>query len=154
LERHKGGFLASDIEWSTMNALGILGLWHLALKVRDIKRSRAFYEELFGMKVVWQPDSENVYLSSGRDNLALHQITPSDMTQYKDQRGQFLDHLGVIMESAEAVDRLFVQAEVAGHKVVHRPRQHRDGSYSFYLADPDGNTVQVLYEPTVSDRKS
>jgi catechol-2,3-dioxygenase len=34
---------------------------------------------------------------------------------------------------------------------VHRPKRHRDGSYSFYVADPDGNTVQVLYEPTISN---
>jgi hypothetical protein len=28
-------------------------------------------------------------------------------------------------------------------------KQHRDGSYSFYLSDPDLNTIQVLFEPTV-----
>jgi hypothetical protein len=33
---------------------------------------------------------------------------------------------------------------------VRRPKRHRDGSYSFYVADPDGNTVQVLFEPTIS----
>jgi len=41
-----------------------------------------------------------------------------------------------------------VQAE--GVRIVHLPKQHRDGSYSFYLADPDNLTVQVLYEPTIS----
>src|SRR3970040_2316753 len=53
---------------------GIRGLRHLALKVTDLARSRKFYEEFFGMQVVWEPDPENVYLSSGRDNLALHLI--------------------------------------------------------------------------------
>jgi hypothetical protein len=28
--------------------------------------------------------------------------------------------------------------------------RHWDGSYSFYLADSDGNTVQILCEPTIS----
>ena len=54
------------------------------------------------------------------------------------------------MSSPEAVDRLFKQVEQQGITVVHRPKHHRDGSYSFYVADPDGNTVQVLYEPTLS----
>ena len=53
---------------------GLKGLWHVALKVTDLKRSQAFYEGLFDMRVVWAPDADNVYLSSGRDNLALHQI--------------------------------------------------------------------------------
>ena len=28
--------------------------------------------------------------------------------------------------------------------------RHRDGSVSFYLRDPDGNVIQVLYEPSIS----
>ena len=128
---------------------GIRGLWHLALRVKDLRRSRAFYESLFGMKVVWEPDPENLYLSSGRDNLALHQIPAAESAQYK-QSGQFLDHFGVVADAPETVDRIFRQAERDGVTIVHRPKQHRDGSYSFYAADPDGNTIQVLYEPTIS----
>ncbi len=128
------------------------GLWHLALRVTDLARSRAFYEEQFGMKVVWQPDPENLYLSSGADNLALHQIPQSELADYQPPRGQFLDHLGFIVESPEQVDRMFERAELAAAKIVKHPKAHRDGSYSFYMADPDGNVVQVLYEPTISGK--
>lgn len=102
------------------------------------------------MKVVWTPDPDNVYLSSGRDNLALHQIAPDQMAHGESPAGQALDHLGFVVDSPATVDRLFQQVERAGIPVVHRPRQHRDGSYSCYVADPDGNTVQILYEPTIS----
>jgi predicted enzyme related to lactoylglutathione lyase len=37
-----------------------------------------------------------------------------------------------------------------GGQVVKPPKQHRDGSYSFYFSDPDGNVIQALYEPTIS----
>ena len=107
---------------------GIRGLWHIALRVTDLTRSRVFYETLFGMRPVWQPDSDNLYLSSGADNLALHQIPGKEVTTYQGQRSQFLDHLGFVVDSPETVDRLFTQAEQAGSAVVHRPRQHRDGS--------------------------
>lgn len=126
------------------------GLRHLALRVTDLRRSRAFYEALFGMRVVWKPDEDNLYLSSGSDNLALHQIPVGELDQYQPGRGQFLDHFGFIMDSPEAVDRMFEQVERSGARIVHRPKRHRDDSYSFYLADPDGNTIQVLYEPTIS----
>jgi len=132
---------------------GIRGLWHLALKVTDLARSRKFYEELFGMKVVWEPDPENVYLSSGPDNLALHQIPAADVARYRLAKDQLLDHLGFIMDSTASVDRLLKQAERFGATIVKPAKQHRDGSYSFYMADPDGNVVQVLYEPAISKQK-
>ena len=129
---------------------GLKGLWHLALKVTDLTRSQTFYQTLFGMRVVWRPDPENVYLSSGQDNLALHQIPTSEGIEYKQNAAQYLDHLGFIVNTPDAVDRLFREAEQAQATIVKHPARHRDGSYSCYLADPDGNTVQVLYEPNIS----
>lgn len=126
------------------------GLRHLALRVTDLNRSRAFYETLFGMRVLWQPDPDNVYLSSGSDNLALHRIPASELTQYSPGRGQFLDHFGVIMGTADDVDRMFEHVQRSGWRISKPLKHHRDGSYSFYLADPDGNLIQVLYEPTIS----
>ncbi len=122
----------------------------MALRVTDLTKSREFYEGLFGLQVVWQPDAETLYLSSGSDNLALHQIPAGALADYPGQRGQFLDHLGFLVESEAVVDRLCEQAERVGVVIVHKPRRHRDGSYSCYLADPDGNRVQVLFEPTIS----
>ena len=131
----------------------VQGLRHLALKVRDIVKSKIFYESLFHMTVVWHPDPENVYLSSGVDNLALHQIPQCELADYSVGRGQSLDHFGFIMDSPASVDRLYELAVAEGVPIVHQPKQHRDGSYSFYLSDPDQLTIQVLYEPSVSPFK-
>ncbi|MCC2640182.1 MAG: putative Glutathione transferase FosA [Nitrospira sp.] len=134
------------------------GLRHLALRVTDLARSRAFYERFLAMKVVWEPDQDNVYFSSGSDNLALHQIAPSDLAQYQPLRGQLLDHFGVILPSPAQVDELFrdVRQDAAqyGATIAKPPKQHRDGSYSFYFTDPDGNVIQALYEPTISSLAS
>ena len=130
-----------------------LGLRHLALRVTNLQRSQTFYERLFSMRVVWQPDADNVYLSSGHDNLALHQIPETDLQNFNPLHHQRLDHFGFLMESPEAVDQKFDQMGVllhdCGGKVVKPPKRHRDDSYSFYIADPDNNQVQVLYEPTM-----
>jgi catechol 2,3-dioxygenase-like lactoylglutathione lyase family enzyme len=48
------------------------GLRHVALFVSDYEATEQFYSELFGMEVEWRPDSDNVYLTTGNDNLALH----------------------------------------------------------------------------------
>ena len=36
------------------------GPWHVALRVTNLARSRAFYEALLDMRVVWEPDADNV----------------------------------------------------------------------------------------------
>jgi len=130
------------------------GLRHLALRVTSLARSRAFYEQLLGMKVVWEPDADNAYFSSGTDNLALHQISKNELADYQPPKAQLLDHVGVILESPQAVDQMYRSVEPAigrlGGTIAQPPKQHRDGSYSFYFCDPDGNVIQALYEPTIS----
>ena len=125
------------------------GLRHLALRVRDVQVSQAFYERLFDMKVVWHPDSDNVYLSTGVDNLALHQVPKEDFEKFPASPNHPLDHLGFLMDSPESVNALFQEVTALGVTIVHPPKRHRDGSFSFYLADPDSNTIQVLFEPSV-----
>lgn len=125
------------------------GLRHLALRVRDVQVSQAFYERLFDMKTVWHPDSDNVYLSTGADNLALHQVPAEELEKFAASPNHPLDHLGFLMDSPDSVNALFQEVMAQGVTIVHPPKQHRDGSFSFYLADPDSNTIQVLFEPSV-----
>src|SRR5262245_61822682 len=112
------------------SAIPTLGLRHLALNVEDVERSVEFYVSVFGMRVVWQPDPDNAYLSSGSDNLALHKASAPAPPE-----GQRLDHLGFLVATPEDVDR--AAAALAARQIPLRrpPRTHRDGSRSLYFAD-------------------
>lgn len=134
--------------------MGLLGLRHLALRVRDIGKSRHFYEGLMGMKVVWEPDPENVYLSSGSDNLALHQIPKDQLAQFKAGAAQLMDHFGFVVENPDGVRAIFQAIQQAGTPIVKPLKTHRDGSVSFYIGDPDGNVIQILYEPNLSKKRA
>ena len=124
----------------------LLGLWHVALQVQDMEKSRAFYQGILGMKVVWEPDPYNIYLSLGSDNLALHQGAEAPSGP------QHLDHIGFIAASQDDVDAMEKRIRQFGIPIVKPVRLHRDGSYSFYIDDPDGNRVQILYEPHIAMR--
>jgi catechol 2,3-dioxygenase-like lactoylglutathione lyase family enzyme len=117
------------------------GLRHVALRIRNFAECAHFYTELLGLKVVWQPDPDNLYLSSGSDNLALHRAT-ADFCAENQQR---LDHIGFFLSEPEEVDRWHDYLHSNGCKIVAIPKDHRDGTRSFYCADPDGNVIQMIY---------
>ena len=129
------------------------GLRHLALNVRDLAAMKRFYVDVLGFAIEWEPDPDNVYLTSGIDNLALHCSTSlmaghaSAMTD----RGS-LDHLGLIVRSADDVDAWAAYLEEHGVKLDARPRTHRDGARSCYFSDPDGNKVQIIHHPPIAQK--
>jgi catechol 2,3-dioxygenase-like lactoylglutathione lyase family enzyme len=130
--------------------IGLKGMRHIALKVKDLPRSKSFYQDILGMEVVWEPDRQNVYLSSGCDNIALHKVSQNFATGAVERQ---LDHLGFVVETVERVKELEQEFKAKAVKIVHPFKIHRDGSASFYCADPDGIVIQMLYEPHLSGQK-
>ncbi len=119
------------------------GLRHVALFVEDLEACERFYVELLGMRVEWRPDPDNVYLSSGGDNLALHRLPPGASPAGV----QRLDHIGFALRSPEEVDAWHHFLRGRGVRIKAAPRTHRDGARSFYCWDPAGTTVQLIYHP-------
>ena len=122
------------------------GMRHVALRVKDLAAMEFFYIELMGMAVEWRPDADNVYLSSGNDNVALH-VVPERLAEAPQQS---LDHIGFIIPQIDDVSlwyEFLLENEVM---MQTEPRTHRDGARSFYCYDPDGNVVQIIYHPPIS----
>ena len=128
-----------------------LGLRHLALNVCRMADMKAFYVDVLGFQVEWEPDPENVYLTSGRDNLALHEVAGGQAPGAAGQGA--LDHLGLIVASAELVDEWAAFLESRGVALDARPKTHRDGARSCYFRDPDDNRVQIIHHPPISSQR-
>jgi catechol 2,3-dioxygenase-like lactoylglutathione lyase family enzyme len=126
------------------------GLRHLALNVRDMAAMKQFYVDALGFAVEWEPDPDNVYLSSGTDNLALHRATAAAAAGAAGPSP--LDHLGLIVAVADDVDRWAAYLESRGIAMDAKPRTHRDGARSCYFSDPDGNKVQIIHHPPISTK--
>lgn len=115
----------------------------MALFVTDLEATLGFYTGLLGMEVEWRPDADNVYLSSGNDNLALHraeQALPAGS----------LDHIGFFLNQPEDVDAWYQFLQANNVQLFTEPRTHRDGARSFYCADPAGTRVQLIYHPPLA----
>ena len=127
------------------------GLRHVALNVTHLDDMKRFYVDLLGFAVEWEPDPDNVYLSSGTDNLALHRASSAAASAEAGQHSA-LDHLGVIVRAADDVDRWAAFLESHGVVIDAVPRTHRDGARSCYFRDPDGNRVQIIHHPPISGK--
>ena len=111
-------------------------LGHVAIRVQDMARAVAFYTGL-GMRMVWEAD-DWCYLEAGegRDGLACWGRTTRRLGP----------PLRVPLRDRAHVDVVHQQLKDQGVHVgaVH---DHRDGTASFYFRDPEGNWLEMLYEP-------
>ena len=129
------------------------GLRHLALNATNLDAMKQFYTELLGFAVEWEPDADNIYLSSGLDNLALHRSASlTDAGSSGKPAPGALDHLGLIVRAADDVDHWAAFLEARGVTIEARPRTHRDGARSCYFSDPDGNKIQIIHHPPISGK--
>lgn len=123
-----------------------LGIKHVALKVKNFDNCLKFYTDILGMDIDWKPDDDNVYLSNGKDNLALHKDSNLDLSS-KNNR---LDHYGIMLKTKDDVDYWFNFIKSHDVKIFKDIKDHRDGSRSFYCYDPDKNILQIMWHPTLN----
>lgn len=74
---------------------GMLGIRHVALFIKDLESAVNFYTHIMGMRIEWQPDADNVYLTNDGDVFALHRV------DYMPQGQQRLDHIGFVLKTVE-----------------------------------------------------
>jgi catechol 2,3-dioxygenase-like lactoylglutathione lyase family enzyme len=125
----------------------LLGLRHVALNVRNVRESVDFYCNVLGMRVEWEPDPDNIYLTSGSDNLAIHRL-PDGANPGPIQN---VHHIGFIVRRPEDVDLVAERVEAHGIALAEPVKTHRDGARSFYFRDPNGILIQLLYHPPISE---
>lgn len=110
---------------------------HVAIQVADIERSVKFYRDILGLKLGWKMEKDWTILTCGPDDLALIRKGPDV---------HHPPHFGLRVGSAQAVDRAYAELKDKV-KITKAIQDHRDQSRSFYFEDPDGNQVEVIYDP-------
>ena len=114
---------------------------HVAIRVRDMEVSAAWYEKVLGLtryqKEEWGPFP--IFMLSGKSGIALFPAQEGEAGVDPEARGVKIDHFAfqVSRESFAAARahyvRLGLDFEVQDHHFFH----------SMYTRDPDGHTVEL-----------
>ena len=114
---------------------------HLAIPVRDLRRSIRFYRGFLGMEVTWR-DSEMVNFRAGPGTSGF------DLTVAKDRRADGRGtpiHFGWRLRSAREVGRWEGRLRAAGVRIEGR-RVEEEGGLGIYVRDPDGYELEFFAE--------
>jgi catechol-2,3-dioxygenase len=120
-------------------------LAHIVLRVRDVEKSKRWYADVLGLKVMAEFPGRMAFLSSRDDvshELGLMQISPDAPGPEQNRVGMY--HAGWQLESLEDVVNLKSRLEAKGVNVVGVG--DHGISIGIYVTDPDGNELEFFYE--------
>ena len=124
-------------------ALRVRGLDHVVLRVADMDRAIAFYEQVLGLHV--ERRLEAIGLVQLRAGAAMIDLVPR--TEDEDD-GRNMDHFAVRIEE---MDVAAITAHLKKHGIDAGEVRRRYGAEgygsSIYVTDPDGNTVELKGPP-------
>lgn len=120
-----------------LNPATSLGI--LKLKVSDIKRSIAFYEQVIGLKAIHATDAAASLTANGTDILLeLEQTSKPYIGSHRGHTGLY--HFALLVPSRRALGNIlkhFVDLKVAVGQADHMV------SEALYLSDPDQNGIEI-----------
>ena len=117
-----------------------LGNFSISLAVKDIKKSKAFYEKL-GFKEMGGKIEQNwIILQNERSTIGLFQgMFPNNIMTFNPG----WDHKAEALKDFMDVRNIQEQLEKSGIKITTRADPATTGPASLVLADPDGNTILI-----------
>ena len=121
-------------------------LGHVVFYVRDLERSLAFYRDLLGFQEIGRTfGGKAAALTSGRTHHELLLIEVGEAPRALAGRRLGLYHIGIkIGDSLDELRKAKVELEKAG--VAITGMSDHTVSQSLYLADPDGNEVELYVD--------
>ena len=116
------------------------GLTHIALAVRDAKRSLRFYQKVFGVVAVYEEDGFIQAQTPGsRDVLVFEERAA------KAGRPGGVAHFGFRLVDAKDIDSALQAVKAAGGEVLSHG-EFCPGEPYLFCRDPDGYKVEIWYE--------
>ncbi|EFK37011.1 Predicted lactoylglutathione lyase [Chryseobacterium gleum] len=124
---------------------------HIAIWVKDLEQSRAFYQKYFGAvsNEKYHNPAKNFqsYFLSFDKGCRLEIMTRPDIKEsensYESQQYGII-HLAFSVNSKEKVDELTEVLRKDGYTVAGEPRTTGDGYYESVILDPENNIIEIV----------
>lgn len=120
----------------------------ITLGVKDLERSKFFYEKTLGWEIS-RPQDGIVFFQAGGVVLALYPRDELAADAMISPKGSGFSGITLAYNaSSEAeVDKIIHDLKAKGVKIVKEPQKVFWGGYSSYFADPDDFRWEVAYNP-------
>jgi catechol-2,3-dioxygenase len=122
-------------------------LGHILLRVLDLDRSKKFYSEVLGFKVLEEdPEHGGTFMAlEGQSHaIDLFQVKDADAALRQTPGVRGLGHIAFRVEREEDLKEAYVSLRQHGVEIT-RTIDHVSQK-SIYFNDPDGNTLEIYYE--------
>jgi len=129
----------------TMVRLKELG--HILLRVLDLDRSKKFYSEVLGFKVLEEDPAHGgtfMALEGQSHAIDLFQVKDADAALRQTPGVRGLGHIAFRVESEEDLKDAYASLQQHGVEIT-RTIDHVSQK-SIYFNDPDGNTLEIYFE--------
>ncbi|MBI2604921.1 MAG: VOC family protein [Deltaproteobacteria bacterium] len=149
MERKKAGKNVNIARDSGGEKQFIRGLGHQAINVKDLGRSKRFYVDVLGLRVLHE-DAMRVFLKVGEgENFGILALLakPADGLEPVDpslRQGNKYNHFGFRARAPEEVYEFAEHLKSHGVTILKGPYTRKDGT-SIYFLDPDGYTLEHLH---------
>jgi len=122
---------------------------HIAIYVRDLEKTKIFYETYFGATANTQYHNPKTglktYFLSFDGDCRIEIMEKPNIAESENATEQMgYTHLAFQVGGEEAVDSLTNRLRDAGYEVFSEPRTTGDGYYESCVSDPEGNRIEIV----------
>lgn len=119
---------------------------HIAIYVKNLEITKAFYEKYFSVKSnckYTNAQGFSSYFLCFEDGARLEIMTRPALNKSGELPCFGYAHIAISLGSLQKVDELTRRLDKDGYDVISYPRTTGDGYYESIIADPDGNRIEI-----------